>query len=74
MPSLLCFENSVAFCNPINIIQEQVINRSGVNYEYSTDRLAQLFADGYRIDIGAYTGFIPNSCHQEVELVFEKTG
>lgn len=73
-PSLLCFEHSAAFCIPINKVQNVVSTRSGGENEYPPDRLADLFDAGYRIDIHAYSGFVPNGCHQEVELFFENTG
>jgi hypothetical protein len=73
-PSLLCFEQSVAFSNPVNKVQNQFNNRSGNKIEYTTERLAQMFDAGYRIDVDAYSGFVPNSCHQEVELQFVKIG
>ena len=67
-PFLLCSENSIAFCNPINKVQTEWDNRSGSNPKYSPDELANLYNQGYRIDVNAYTGFIPNGCHQEVDL------
>ena len=71
LPSLLCYEQSAAFCNPVNKVQNVFNNRSGLNSEYSNDRLAQLFESGFRININAYEGFIPNSVHQETELLFQ---
>ncbi len=71
-PYLLCYEQSVAFCNPINIVQKQSDNRSGKRQDYTPETLARMFDAGYRIDVKAYSGFTPNSCHQEVELIFEK--
>jgi hypothetical protein len=68
----LCYENSVTFCNPINKVQTVATNRAGSVVEYSSDHLAQLFESGYRIKVEAYTGFVPNACHQEVALNFEK--
>jgi hypothetical protein len=40
--------------------------------KYSLEILAEEFAAGNRIKVETYTGFVPNSCHQEVDLVFEK--
>jgi hypothetical protein len=67
-PRLLCFDRSVTFCNPINKVQTRFENRAGREAKYSCQSLADLFDDGYRIDINEYSGFVPNSCHQEVEL------
>jgi len=69
-PALLCHENSVAFCVPINRVQTTYPNRAGQNEELSPQRLAEMFAQGFRINVNAFSGFIPNSCHQEAELKF----
>lgn len=70
LPKLLCFEQSVAFCNPVNKVQIVYNNRSGLNPEYSSNYLAELYERGYRIDIQAYDGFVPNGVHQETEIIF----
>lgn len=71
-PTLLCFETSVAFCNPINKVQSIFDNRTGIQYHYSPEKLAELFNEGYRINVETYNNFISNSCHQEVELKLER--
>jgi len=72
-PGLLCFETSITFCNPINKVQSVAIgNRAALIHSYSPEELAQRFDEGDRIDIEAYRNFVPNACHQEVELVFKK--
>jgi len=68
--SLLCFEQSVAFCAPVNMVQTVWDNRVGGNHNYSVEQLARIFDKPGRIDIERYSGFVPNSCHQEVELYF----
>jgi len=68
---LLCYKRSVAFCNPINLVQPK-IHKAGNKAEYSSESLAQQFEQGYRIEVETYTNFIPNSCHQEVELHFRR--
>ena len=70
-PFLLCFAQSITFCNPINRVQEVYQNRSGGKAEFTTERLAVRFEQGQRIDIRSLAGFIPDGCHQEVELTFE---
>lgn len=67
-PKLLCFEQSVTFCNPVNVVQAAQANRSG--NIYSADELADRFERGERLDVASYDGFTPNACHQEVELRF----
>ena len=51
-PDLLCFENSVTFCNPVNIVQTTFTNnRAGNALEESPAALAERYAAGERIDI-----------------------
>jgi hypothetical protein len=69
-PSLLCYEQSVVFCAPINITQTSYPNRVGSNQSYTINSLGQMFRNKIRIDVNNYIGFIPNACHQEVELAF----
>lgn len=69
-PWLLCFEQSVAFCNPVNVVQDVYPNRSGTNTAYSSDTLRRRFANGERVRVEAYDGYVPGGCHEEVELVF----
>lgn len=72
-PNLLCFDRSVTFCNPINKVQTIFDNRAGANAEYSCEALANLFDDGYRIDVDTYSGFVPQACHQEVGLILTQS-
>lgn len=69
-PGLLCFEQSVAFCNPVNLVQTVCPNRNGADPAYSVQRLSDLFDQGHSIDVTLYSGFVPQACHQEAELVF----
>ena len=69
---LLCYTHSAAFSYPINVVQNVIDNRRGDKSEYSVEALAGLFADGYRIDVEAFSGFVPDAVHQEVELAFWK--
>jgi tetratricopeptide (TPR) repeat protein len=73
-PAVLCFEQSVAFCNPINMVQTTCHNRAGSNPQHSAQHLAGLFDQGMRIDVARFAGFVPASCHQEVELPIRNTG
>jgi len=72
-PYLLCYKQSVTFCNPLNKVQNIYDNRSGNSQNYSINALAQLFDEGYRIDVSVYQGFIPNACHQEVKLFLSRS-
>jgi glycosyltransferase involved in cell wall biosynthesis len=68
MPRLMSFEPSAAFCAPLNLVQTAWPNRVSTNPQYSAAALAQMFDRGQRIDVGAYSGMVSISCHQEVEL------
>lgn len=70
-PKLLCYSSSVAFCNPINIVQDvSMENRRGNRVQYSSNELAELFDQGKRINIDPFYHFVPNSCHIEMDLSF----
>jgi hypothetical protein len=69
-PQLLCFETSVTFCNPVNMVQMVNPNRAGQSVAYTVDELAERFERGERINVKALDSFIPKSCHQEVEIEF----
>ena len=71
-PALLCCEQSVAFCIPLNRVQEVFRNRLGAARRFSPEQLADLFDQGMRIDVHALDGFAPRACHQEVELDFKQ--
>ncbi|MCX6055961.1 MAG: hypothetical protein NTZ74_13820 [Chloroflexi bacterium] len=71
-PTLLCSPLSITFCNPVNHVQMVAKNIAGKYFSYSSNQLADLFDQGKRIDVDAYSGFIPNACRQEVELLFNK--
>ena len=71
-PKLLCFDRSVAFCVPVNKVQNILDNRAGSSEEYSSEALNQLFLKGYRIDVEKLNGFTPDAAHQEIELPLTK--
>lgn len=68
--NLLCFERSVAFCVPLNMVQQAFTNRAGDKPEYTVDSLSAMFAADQRINIRRFDNFSPDGCHQEVELSF----
>lgn len=67
-PRLLCFDRSVAFCIPANLVQTVVKNRAGVRAGESAANLADAYERGCRVDMSRYDDFPNNSCHQDVEL------
>ena len=70
LPELLCFEQSVTFCNAVNKVQTVYDNRAGGEVELSAHELARRFDSGLRIDTGAFAGFTPNACHCDVPFSF----
>ncbi|PWB44012.1 MAG: hypothetical protein C3F12_12300 [Candidatus Methylomirabilota bacterium] len=70
---LLCYEQSITFCVPINIVQTVCRNRAGSKPEHSPEQLARLFDEGYRLKVDAYSGFTSHGCHQEIELTAQQT-
>lgn len=72
-PALLCHPASVAFCVPVNRVQTTHLgSRHGSTFSYGVSELARLFAEGYRIDVGRYAGYVPKGCHEELQLHFVK--
>jgi len=67
-PELLCFDRSVAFCAPVNIVQSVLDNRAGNAEKNSIANLNRKFLEGWRIDVEALNGFVPHAAHQEIEL------
>jgi len=70
MPTLSCYEQSVAFCNPCNKVQDVAPdNRSGNKVNHSARNLLWFYNNGIRIDPKKFDGLISNSVHMEVDLV-----
>ncbi len=72
-PVLLCPGQSLAFCAPVDLVQQVRGNRAGSQPEMSAYALAEKFAGGVRINVERFDGFIPTGCHQEVELPLTKS-
>ncbi|MGD9849841.1 MAG: glycosyltransferase [Nitrospirales bacterium] len=68
MPFLLCYEHSLTFCNPINMVQTAWENRAGQDPGSTPESLAIKFEEGYRIDVHSYSQLTPRGAHQEVPL------
>ncbi len=69
---LLCPNESIAFCAPINKVQNDFNNRAGTSDDSGPEVLAEKFSLGYRVDIEALHDFTPNACHQEISLPLKK--
>jgi len=78
-PKLLSYYRSVAFCAPMNKVQNVALNNrfSNINI-YDSKNMLKMYENGFRTDWKKFDGFISNGCHQEVELYtmeeFEKYG
>lgn len=66
---LLCYETSVAFSAPMNLVQSAWVNRSSGQPAHSAESLAVRFLRGERLAVEVYDGHIARSCHEEVDLV-----
>ena len=69
-PELLCFAESIAFCNAVNRVQTAFDNRSGDSPDLSVAALADRFDAGLRIDIDALSNFTPGACHGDIPFTF----
>jgi hypothetical protein len=67
-PLLLCFERSVAFSAPLNLVQEEFPNRSQRSPDVSVEALSRLFDQGFRLDVDAWHGHTARAAHEEIEL------
>ncbi len=70
-PDLLCFDQSVAFCVPINKVQTILNNRAGDQAAHSSEALHRLFLAGERIDVAALKDHVPRAAHEEIDLPLE---
>lgn len=67
-PQLACFDQSVAFCAPVNKVQSVVDNRAGSKVEYSSEELNRWYLAGTSLAVEELDNFVPNACHQEIPL------
>ena len=68
-PKLLSYTTSVAFCAPMNKVQNVALNnRSNSMNMFSQESMLTMYKSGFRIDPMRFEGFVSNGCHQEVAL------
>jgi hypothetical protein len=67
-PLLLCFERSVAFSAPLNLVQQEFPNRSRGGADCSVEALSQLFDQGLRLDVAAWNDHTARGAHEEIDL------
>ena len=78
-PKLLSYYRSVAFCAPMNKVQNVALNNRSNNMNmFSQESMLTMYENGFRIDPVRFEGFVSNGCHQEVALYtleeYEKYG
>ena len=78
-PILLSYTTSVAFCAPMNKVQNVALNNRYNNMDmFSQESMLRMYENGFRIDPVRFEGFVSNGCHQEVALYtleeYEKYG
>lgn len=69
LPKMTCYDESVVVNNPCNMVQT---NNPNVHGNVSTDGLNTKFLEGYIINLDDFNGIKNKSCHQEIEIRFEK--
>ena len=72
-PRLACLERSVAVSIPANVVQTAAANRVAADVDGSPAALLRHFRNGDRLDLRQYVDLIPNACHQEVALIYERS-
>jgi hypothetical protein len=67
---MMCFEESLAFCTPVNVVRDKSPCPYGRKYTYNIEDLAGRFDKGWRID----TTVLPliTSAHQEINFTWSK--
>jgi glycosyltransferase involved in cell wall biosynthesis len=70
MPCLACYEQSVAFSVPANMVQTTWQNRFDGRPELDPQSLAREFALGRRLDVGHYRGHVARAAHEELPFVY----
>lgn len=72
-PSLACSSTSIAFCAPLNRVQNNFQNRAGESAECSPQNLNRVLLNGERFDITSISRYRPKACHEEIGLKVIKT-
>jgi hypothetical protein len=67
-PLLFCFERSVAFSAPLNVVQDVFPNRSRGTADCSVEALSRLFDEGFRLDVTAWNDHSARAAHEEIDL------
>jgi hypothetical protein len=73
-PTLACPDVSVAFCAPVNVVQQVFPNRAGEETPQAADALAEAFRMGMRLDVESLAGQATNAPHREIQLPLTRLG
>jgi hypothetical protein len=73
-PILACPSTSVAFCAPVNVVQQVFPNRAGEQSPQTAQALAEAFRMGMRLDVEKLAGHVTNAPHEEIVLPLEQLG
>ncbi len=69
LPKMICYDKSIIINNPCNIVQT---NNPNIHGNVEVNDLNSKFLAGYIINLDNFDGIENTSCHQEIEIVFEK--
>jgi hypothetical protein len=72
MGELLCFRRPRAVSLAINRVQSIALNPTSDHHRHAPDVLARHYLKGWRVDVGAYDGYVPSACHEEFELILRR--
>jgi hypothetical protein len=67
-PILACPDDSVAFCAPVNVVQQVFPNRAAEADPQTAQALAEAFRAGMRLDVEKLAGLHTHAPHQEIQL------
>lgn len=73
-PLLFCSEVSIAFANPLNVVQNVFPARFSFRADFSVEILAENFDAGWRFDVAAMQGYTPRAVHELVEMKMVRRG
>lgn len=71
-PRLLLHRRARAFAIPANRVQHVAPNPTSGRIRHSPHRLLRAYRRGWRLDVAAYDGFSPPTCHFEIDLLLRR--
>jgi hypothetical protein len=71
-PFLLLHRRARGFAIPANRVQDVAPNPTSGSARHSPQRLLQAYRRGWRLDVAAYDGFSPPTCHFEIDLLLRR--